>query len=170
MRLYLNNKPIGEKETTRGQKYKATFSVPYAPGLLKAVGVENDKEMETTILQTSGEAAIIKISADRKEILANGQDLSFVTIELTDKDGITQPNAVNRLHFKIEGPGTIAGVDNADIKDTDPYAGKTRKVWKGRALVVIKSNRDAGDIILTVSSPGMVDAILNIKTNTLKNL
>jgi beta-galactosidase len=120
--------------------------------------------METIILQTSGEAAKIKITADRKEILADGQDLSFVTIEMTDKDGITQPNATNQLHFKIEGPGTIAGVDNADIKDTDPYSGNARKVWKGRALVVIKSNRDAGDIILTVTSPGMVDATLNIKT------
>jgi beta-galactosidase len=164
VRLYLNSKLIGEQETTRGQKFKATFSVPYTPGLLKAVGVENDKEIETTILQTSGEAAIIKLNADRKEILADGQDLSFVTIEITDKDGITQPNATNHLHFKIEGPGTIAGVDNADIKDTNPYVGNTRKAWKGRALVVIKSNREAGDIILTVSSPGMVDATLNIKT------
>ena len=68
------------------------------------------------------------------------------------------------MYFKIEGPGTIAGVGNADIKDTDPYVGNTRKAWKGRALVVIKSNREAGDIILTVSSPGMADATLNIKT------
>ncbi|MBE0653037.1 MAG: hypothetical protein IH594_04530 [Bacteroidales bacterium] len=51
-----------------------------------------------------------------------------------------------------------------------PYAGITREAWKGRTLVVIKSNRVAGDIILTVSLPGMADAVLNIKTNTLKNL
>lgn len=78
-------------------------------------------------MQTSGEAAIIKLSADRNEILASGQDLSFVTVEITDGNGIIQPNATNQLHFKIEGPGTITGVDNADIKDTDPYAGSTRK-------------------------------------------
>jgi hypothetical protein len=44
-------------------------------------------------------------------------------VEITTSDGIVQPNAANRLHFKIEGPGTIAGVDNADLKDTDPYVG-----------------------------------------------
>jgi beta-galactosidase len=164
VRLYLNNKLIGEQLTTREQQFKATFSVPYTPGLLKAVGVEADKEMESTILQTSGDAAKIKLTADRKEILANGQDLSFVTVEITDKDGIIQPNAPNRLHFKIEGPGTIAGVDNADIKDTDPYVANTRKAWKGRALVVIKSNHDAGDIKLTVTSPDLTEAEINIKS------
>jgi beta-galactosidase len=164
VRLYLNNNLIGEQATTREQKFKATFSVPYSSGLLKAVGVGNDKEMESTTLRTSGDAANIKLSADRKEMLANGQDLSFVTIEITDKDGIIQPNASNRLNFKIEGPGVIAGVDNADIKDTDPYVTNTRKAWKGRALVVIKSNRNAGEIKLTVSSPGLTVATINIKT------
>ena len=151
VRLYQNNKLVGEQSTTRDQQFKATFPVPYAAGVLKAVGVENDKEMESTILQTAGDATKIKLTADRKEILANGQDLVFVTVELTDKDGIMQPNASNRLHFKIDGPGVIAGVDNANIKDTDSYVSDTRKAWKGRALVVIKSNHQAGEIKLSVS-------------------
>jgi len=163
IRLYLNNKLIGEKQTTSEQEYKATFTVPYSPGQLKAVGVDNGKEIESTILQTSGDAAKIQLTADRKEIVANGQDLSYVTIEITDKDGIFQPNAANRLHFKIEGPGTISGVANADMKDTDPYQGNSRKAWHGQALLVIKSTHDAGDIKLTVSSPGLSEAVLNIK-------
>jgi beta-galactosidase len=131
---------------------------------LKAVGVENDKELEFTTLQTAGEAVTIKTTADRKEISANGQDLSFVTVEITDKDGVLQPNASNQLQFNIEGPGVIAGVDNADIKDTDLYVANTRKAWKGRALVVIKSKRNAGNIKLTVSSKGLTEAAINIKT------
>lgn len=169
VRLYLNNKFIGEKETIYEHHFKATFSVPFAPGTLKAVGMENDKEIESTILQTSGDAAKIKLTADRKEILANGQDLSFVTIEITDKDGIFHPNGSNRLHFEIEGEGTIAGVGNADIKDCDPYVGNTRKAWHGRALVVIKSTHNAGNIKLSVSSPGLSEAILNVKTISVKN-
>ncbi len=163
VRLYLNDKFIGEKPTSEEQEFKATFSVPYTPGILKAVGVENDKERESTSLQTSGNAAKIKLVADRKEILANGQDLSYVTIEITDKNGIFQPNAANRLHFTIEGPGVIAGVDNADLKDLDQYVGNTRKVWHGRALVVIKSTRNAGDVKLTVTSPDLAAATLTIK-------
>jgi beta-galactosidase len=164
VRLYLNDKLIGEKPTTEEQEHKAEFTVPYAAGRLKAVGVENDKEVESTVLQTSGDATKIKLTADRKEIIANGQDLSYVAIQITDKDGVLQPNAANSLLFKIDGPGIIAGVANADMKDTDPYVGNTHKVWHGRALVIIKSTHSAGDIKLTVSSPDLSEAVLNIKT------
>ena len=169
VRLFLNGKLIGEKQTTSEQEYKAEFTVSYSPGELKAVGIDNGKEMETTVLQTSGEVAKIKLSADRKEITADGQDLSYVSIKLTDRSGILQPNALNRLLFKIEGPGVLAGVANADMKDTDPYTADTRKAWHGRALVVIRSTHSAGDIKLTVSSAGLPEAILNIKAIEQKN-
>lgn len=70
----------------------------------------------------------------------------------------------NHLLFKVEGRGIIAGVANADMKDTDPYAGYKRKAWHRRAMVVIKSTRNAGDIKLTVTSPDLSKAILDIKT------
>jgi beta-galactosidase len=164
VRLYLNDKIIGEKNTSIEQEFKATFLVPYSAGVLKAVGVENDKEIKPIFLQTAGDAAKMKLTADRKEILANGQDLSYITVEITDKDGIFQPNAADRLHFKIDGPGIIAGVDNADLKDWEPYAGSTRKAWKGRVLVVIKSTQGVGDIKLTVTSANLKETGINIKT------
>ena len=164
VRLYQNNKLVGEQATGRDQQFKATFSIPYSAGLLKAVGVENDKELESTTLQTSGDAAKIKLTADRKEILANGQDLAYITVEIADKDGIIQPNATNRLQFKIDGLGVIAGVDNANIRDTDPYVSNNRKAWKGRALVVIKSNHQAGDIKLSVTSNGLEEKSIIIKS------
>jgi beta-galactosidase len=164
VRLYQDNKLVGEQLTGRDQQFKATFSIPYSAGLLKAIGVENDKEVESTILQTAGDAAKIKLTADRKEILGDGQDLSYITVEITDKDGIIQPNAVNRLQFKIAGPGVIAGVDNANIKDTDPYVDNSRKAWKGRALVVIRSYHHAGDIKLSVTSNGLEEKSIIIKS------
>jgi beta-galactosidase len=163
VRLYLNDHLIGEKNTSVAQEFKATFLVPYSAGVLKAVAIENDKEVASTLLQTAGDAAKIKLTADRKEILANGQDLSYITVEITDKDGVFQPNAANRLHFKIEGPGIIAGVDNADLKDFEQYVGNTRKAWKGRALVVIKGMKSVGDIKLTVTSAGLKEADFTIK-------
>ncbi|MBN1408953.1 MAG: DUF4982 domain-containing protein, partial [Calditrichaceae bacterium] len=162
VRLYLNDKLIGEQATASEQEFKAIFSAPYSPGTVKAVGVENGKEIESSTLKTAGEATGIKLTADRNEILANGQDLSFVTIEITDRDGTVQPNAANRLQFNIEGPGTIAGVCNADMKDNDPYFGNSRKAWRGRALVVIRSAESAGDIKLMVSSPGLIGATTKI--------
>ncbi|HEY9049025.1 MAG TPA: glycoside hydrolase family 2 TIM barrel-domain containing protein [Ohtaekwangia sp.] len=164
VKLYLNNTLIGERATTHEREYKATFDVPYAAGILKAVAVENGKDVESTTLQTAGDAATIKVTADRKEITADGQDLCYVTVEILDKNGILQPTAANRLHFQIEGPGIIAGVDNADLKNYELYIGNTRKAWHGRALVVIRSTQGIGDVTLTVTSPGLSQSVLTIKT------
>ena len=164
VRLYLNNKLVGEQTTTEEQQFKATFTLPYVVGSLKAVAVVDNKEVETTVLQTSGNASKIRLAPDRTKISADGQDLSFVIVEVTDAEGKLQPNAENRLQFKIDGPGVIAGVDNADIKDLDSYVVDSRKAWHGRALVVIRSTKNAGNIKLTVSSDGLSNATTTINT------
>jgi beta-galactosidase len=163
VRLYLNDQLISEQPTTKAQEYKALFTVPYAPGVLKAVGVEDNKEVESTVLRTAGEPAQIKLAADRQTILANGQDLSFVTVTITDEEGNIQPNAENQLQFDVKGLGEIVGVDNANLKDLDAYVSDQRNAWHGRALVVIKSTHRTGDISLTVSSSGLPDAGVTIK-------
>jgi beta-galactosidase len=168
VRLYLNDKVIDEQLTSEEQQFKATFAVPYTSGELKAVGLIDNKEIESTTLKTSGKAAKIELKPDRTTIEANGQDLSFITIEITDNNGIIQPNAENRLNFSIEGPGVIVGVDNANLKDADSYAGSTRKVWHGRALVVIRSTRREGLIQLKVSSQDLPDAVITINSKTNK--
>jgi beta-galactosidase len=164
VRLYLNDKLIGEKETGLGQEFKATFVIPYASGELKAVGIENNKEVESVLLKTAQQAAKIKLTVDRNEIAADGQDLSYITVEITDDKGILDPNAANQLTFNLSGAGVIVGVDNADLKDTDLYVANTRKAWHGRAMVIIKSTKESGAINLEVTSPGLESAIVKLKT------
>ncbi|MDR7209566.1 sugar-binding domain-containing protein [Flavobacterium piscis] len=164
VRLYLNGKSIGEKETSKAQEFKATFSIPYVSGELKAVGLDNGKEAESVLLRTANQASKIKLTADRKTINADGQDLVYVSIEITDDNGILNPNAENELTFKVSGAGTIAGVDNADLKDTDLYVANTRKAWHGRALVIIKSNNESGVINLEATSPGLKKSVIKIQS------
>jgi beta-galactosidase len=140
------------------------FSVPYSTGTIKAVGVDNDREIESTILKTSNEAAKIEITADRNEIVADGQDLSFVTVEITDENGVHQPNAENALQFEITGPGKIIGITNANLKDSDQHSGNACKTWKGRALVVVRSAYGGGEIRLKVTSHDLTDATLQINS------
>jgi len=164
VRLYKDDQLIGEQQTTRAQEFKATFAVPYSPGQLRAVGVVDGKEVESFELNTAGDASAIALHADRTSIKADGEDLSFVTIEITDANGLINPNAENELSFTLEGPGVIEAVSNANLRDTDSYVGNKRKAWKGQALVVIKSTRDAGDITLSATAPGLADAKVVIKS------
>lgn len=164
VRLYLNNKVIGEKETTAKQEFKAVFSVPYQSGELKAVGVVNGKETTASILKTAAAAYKIRLKADRTKVLANGQDLSFITAEIVDKDGNIKPDANNTLTFKLIGAATLAATDNANLKDITPYTSNIRKAWNGRALAIIKSTHITGNIKLQVSSPGLPDAFLDLNS------
>lgn len=162
VRLYLNGKNIGEKETGKIQEFKAIFIIPYEKGELKAVGLINGKETESVVLKTAEKSSKIKLTADRKTIKADNQDLVYVSIEITDNKGILNPNAQNELNFKVSG-GTIVGVDNADLKDTDSYIADSRKAWHGRSLVIIKSNKE-GIINLEVNSQGLIKSTIKIQS------
>ncbi len=101
VRLYLNDKLIGEKPTGRDQAFKAEFEVPYAPGTLKAEGVRGGKVVADSILQTTGDAVRLKLTADRTDLSADGQDLAFVTVEAVDEKGRLQMNSDQKVHFAV---------------------------------------------------------------------
>jgi len=162
VRLYLNDKLLDEKATSRDVRFRATFTVPYAPGTLKAVAIQGDKEVANFTLTTASEPANIRLTPDRPEIKADGQDLSFVTVEILDKQGRLQPNAENMINFSVSGPASIVGLDNGDLNNDDPYQGNQRKAFHGRALVVLRATRTPGDIILTARSDGLPDTTVTI--------
>lgn len=158
VRLTLNDKLIGEKPTTIAEQFKATFEVPYAPGTLKVVGMKGERQEAEFTLRTVDKAAQVKLTADRAALPADGQGLSFVTVEVADKDGRRAPNADNEIEFEISGPGVIAGVGSGDMESTEPYQGKQRRVCHGQALVVVRSTGEAGQIKLTARTRGLAEA------------
>jgi beta-galactosidase len=165
VRLFLNGKLIGEQDTGREQQYKATFPVRYQPGTLKAVGVRADRAVAESVLTTAGEPVKLRLTADRATIQADGQDLSFVTVQAADLEGRLQPAADQEVQFSVDGPAVIAAVGNADGQDTAAYQGTRRKLYHGRALVVIRSTGQAGPIRLvgTVKGLGATIAMLQAK-------
>jgi len=161
--LFLNGRSLGKRQTSRDTKFMATWQVAYQPGVLKAIGYTKGKQMASSQLQTAKQVSKIKLSADRSTIKADGQDLSYITVELTDANGIRDPKAENLLKFKIEG-GTIIGVGNANPVSLESYQLPQRKAWQGRCLVIVKSHDKAGKITLTVSASGLQSSKFVITT------
>ncbi len=166
VRLFLNDKLIGEKPTGREQEFKAVFSVPYAPGTLKAVGVRGDRAVAESVLTTTGKAARLRLTADRTTLQADGQDLSFITVEALDSEGRFQSDSDQEVEFAISGPGVIAAVGNGDGQDTAPYQGDRRKLFQGRALVVVRVSRQGGPIHLTSTASGLSAGTVEIQAKT----
>ena len=163
--LFLNGKSLGRKETNRSNRFTATWRVPYQPGTLKAVGYVNPPRVAAASaeLRTAAEPARIKLTADRTRVKADGQDLSYVTVELLDARGVRHPKAENLVRFSVEGPGTIAGVGNANPVSTESYQQPRRKAWQGRCLVVVKSGRRPGRITLRAAAQGLPAASVVIE-------
>jgi beta-galactosidase len=164
VQLFLNGKLIGEKPTGKDQEFKAVFSVPYAPGTLKAVGLRGGRQAAESVLTTAGKATTLKVTADRTILQADGQDLSFITVEAVDGNGRPDLHADQEIQFSMSGPGSIAAVGNGDGRDPDSYQSDKRKLYQGRALVVIRTTRQAGPIRLTARSIGLGDGSVVINT------
>jgi len=160
--LSINGKSLGRKETNRSTQYMASWKVAYQPGELTVTGNTGRKKVATSALNTAGETHNIRISADRTIIKADNQDLSYITIELTDEKGILNPRADDLIKFSIEGNGTIVGVGNANPVSIESYQLPQRKAWRGKCLVIIKSNDKPGEITLTASADGLPSAKVNI--------
>lgn len=152
--LFINNKSLGKKQTTRDTKFTATWQVPYQAGDIKAIGYTNGKQIASSQLQTAIQTAKIKLSADRSTIKADVQDLSYITVELVDANGVRNPKGENLVKFKVEG-GTIVGVGNANPVSLESYQLPQRKAWQGRCLVIVKSTEKPGNITLTASADGL---------------
>lgn len=156
VQLYLNDRPVGEQTITRAEQFKALFAIPYQPGTLRAVALnEQGEPQETLLMSTAATPSAIRLTVDKQTLKADGQDLIYLIAEVVDEKGNVVPIADNRLQFSIQGAGTIEATGSADLKDTESYSETSRKVWKGRAMAVIRSLHKPGRITVKVTSPGL---------------
>ena len=113
-------------------------------------------------MPTAGEPAQIRLTPDRSTIKSNGTDLSFVTVEILDKDGNLCPNADNLVKFNIDGKGFIAGVDNGSPISLERFKDNKRKAFYGKCLVVLQNNGKKGKISLKAASKGLNRAHIDV--------
>ena len=155
VRLELNGKVIGTKQVSAETKLTATFEVPYEAGELKAIALKDGKEMESKILKTTSNPTKIRLTADRSELKASRNDLSYVTVEVVDGNGALIPNANLPIRFKVEGAGELAAVENGDPADMKSFRTPQVTSFNGRCLVILRPTGTSGEIKLKAESAGL---------------
>ncbi|UII33036.1 DUF4982 domain-containing protein [Fulvivirga ulvae] len=161
--LFLNGKSLGTK-SKKGEDLHVMWRVAYAPGVLKAVSRKSGEPVLEKTVITADEPIAVKLSPDRSEISADGKDLSFITVEILDKDNTPVPVGANEIHFSVEGPGKIVGVDNGDPTSHLSLKGDKMQMFNGKCLVVIQADRKAGEIIVRAASDGLKSGEIVIKS------
>jgi beta-galactosidase len=162
--LFLNGRSLGRKQ--KGQfEYRLRWDdVKYEPGELKVVAYKNGKRWAEDLMRTTGSASQLLMKADHADIKADGQDLSFVTVTIADKEGRLGPRSKNRVRFEISGPGEIVAVDNGDATDLEPFQSKERRAYNGLILVIVRSRSgDPGQIKLTAQADSLARSQILIR-------
>ena len=145
--LYLNGKQIGKKNVDLSTEFKAVFSVPYEAGTLRA-----EAGGKSVTLSTAGEPAQLRLSADKPAFKADSQDLVYITVEVVDAQGCICPDAAIPCEAIVQGQGRLMAFATANLQDREPKTSPRVTTWKGRALLVVRSNKKNGKATVSIKS------------------
>lgn len=163
--LFFNGKSLGRKKKGPYEYRLRWDDVVYQPGTLKVVTYKNGKKWAADTIKTAGDPAKFKLAPDRSDIRADGRDVSFVTVTVTDKRGLMTPRADNHVHFDIEGPGEIVATDNGDPTSFESFQSHDRQAFNGLCLVIVRGKPGRpGRIELTAEAGGLKVGTAFIKT------
>ena len=163
--LFLNGRSLGRKKREQYQFRLRWDDVKYEPGVLEVVTYKNGRRWAEDLVKTSGDANGVKMNADRARIKSDGSDLAFITVTVTDQNGMLVPRAKNRIRFELTGPGEIIAVDNGDPTNLESFQSKERNAFNGMCLVIVRSRvNEVGPIRLTAQSPGLKGTEISITT------
>jgi len=157
---------------SQGRRKKAPFEyrlrwddVVYRPGEIRVQAYKDGKPWASASTRTANAPALLEAKADRGTMAGDGRDLSFVTVRVLDRNGVAVPNANNRIHFSIEGPGEIVATDNGDPTDMDAFPSHDRRAFGGLALAVVRGVPGrSGAITLHANADGVKGTRVTIES------
>ena len=165
--LFVNGKSQGrilKNPNTRLDRYRLRWNnVKYEPGEIKVVAYDYDGTAKgEKIIRTAGAPARIVLKADRNSISSKGEDLSFVTVSVVDKNGTPCPTATNNMKFDVSGAGKFRAACNGDATSLVAFNSTEMPLFSGELVVVVEGLRH-GTAMLRVSADGLPTATLPIE-------
>ena len=156
--LLVNGKSLGRQKIPH--LGHAAWKVKYEPGAIEARGSKAGKLVLSEKRETTGPAVSIRLTADRTEIDADGEDVALLKVEALDKEGRPVPTANNKIGFKVSGEGTLIGVGNGDPNCQESDKEPKRSLFNGLAQVIVQSTKHPGEIHIEAVKEGWEGAEL----------
>jgi beta-galactosidase len=161
--LFLNGKSLGSK-TLSIDASPRYWRVPYAPGVIRAVGRNRGQDAATHELRTAGAPAGIALASDRSRIATGWDDVAYVTATVVDNQGVPVPGVSAKIAFEVSGPGALVSVDNADVSSVEPFQASERKSFDGRCIAILRASAPGGRITLKAAAAGLAAGSIQIET------
>lgn len=161
--LFINGESQGIRNKDENNLH-VVWRVKFVPGTVKVVARKGGNIIAEKEIHTAGDPYKIRLTPDRDIITADGKDLSFITVEVLDKDNNLCPLSENLINFEIKGNAFIAGVDNGCQTSMERFKDNKRKAFNGKCLVVLQNNGEKGTATLTANSNGLESSTIEIKS------
>jgi beta-galactosidase len=150
--LFVNGKSEGSQKVPHLGHVE--WKVKYESGTIEARGSKDGKIVLTEKRETTGTPVAIRLTADRTEIDADGEDVAVLKVEVLDKEGRAVPTAGNRIGFKVSGDGALIGVGNGDPNCQESDKEPKRSLFNGLAQAIVQSTKSAGEIHIEATKEG----------------
>ena len=151
--LFCNGESLGAKDMTKDGHL--AWNVAYAPGYIEARGFKGGKQVLTERRDTVGTPAKLVLTADRKQVDANGEDVAMFAVEVQDAQGRYHPLADNQVTFHVSGQARLIGTGNGDPTNHESDRGSVRKAFNGLCMALVQSTKYAGEITVEATSTGL---------------
>lgn len=158
--LLLNGRSLGRKPMPRNGHL--AWSVPYAPGRLEARGFDKGRRVASSVRETAGTAAAVRLTANRRVAKADGNDVVMLKAEIVDARGRPVPDADTLLRFETSGGAAVIGVGNGNPTSLEPDVATQRRVFHGLAQAIVRVGDRPGPFAVRVSGEGLKPASLRI--------
>lgn len=161
--LLLNGVAIGREKCGKDGDYLTTFTLPYQPGELTAVAYGADgSEVGRRTLTSAGPGLQLRVVPEVERIVADGHDLAYLPIELTDENGVLRPLADRTVTVHVDGAATLLGLGTGEAITTEGFASPSHRTFNGRALAVLRAGHEPGDVTVTVTADGVETATVRL--------
>ena len=161
--LFVNGQSRGVKRKANEHEYHVMWRERFEPGTVRVVSRKAGRQVAERTVNTAAQPHHLRLTPNRKTLLANGRSLVFITVEVVDKDGNLCPWAENEVFFSLNGHASIAGVDNGSPFSLERFKDNRRKAFFGKCLVVVQAGNDEGEVNLKAKSIGLEDAELKLE-------
>ncbi|OCT12828.1 beta-galactosidase [Paenibacillus pectinilyticus] len=167
--LILNGMSLGRQPAGRENRFTAKFNLTYEPGKLEAVSYTAGKEISTNILTSAGKPVGVRIKPDKRELIADGQSLSFAVVEVVDAEGRHVPTVEMKASAQVEGAAKLAAFGTGKPQTTENYTTGEFTSYQGRLLAIVRAGYEPGLSVLTVDVEGLGAVSIEIPVGNIFN-
>lgn len=166
--LFINGKSQGIREkndSTLQTRYRLMWNeTKYEPGEVKVVAYDaaGNKTAEK-VLKTAGKPHHLVLTPNRESLLADGEDLVYITVQVADKEGNIVPTDNRMVGFSVSGAGTFEATANGDPTSLLPFQHPEMKLFSGAATAIVRSADRDGVIRFTASAKGVKSATISLQ-------